>query len=161
MKYDNELKAAVAAVRAAADVCRKVQVNLVTAESMQKKDKSPVTVADFASQAIVCRMLKDALPDIPLVGEEDSGELRADTDEALTLRAAIAHHSGLSVDRALDAIDHGDFDPTSGSAKRYWTLDPIDGTKGFLRGEQYAVALALIENGKVVLGVPGLPEPRP
>ena len=157
MDYQNELKAAVAAVRAAADVCRKVQVNLVTAESMQKKDKSPVTVADFASQAIVCRMLKDALPDIPLVGEEDSGELRADTDEALTLRAAIAHHSGLSVDRALDAIDHGDFDPTSGSAKRYWTLDPIDGTKGFLRGEQYAVALALIEDGKVVLGVLGCP----
>ena len=157
MNYDNELQAAVAAVRAAADVCRKVQVNLVTAESMQKKDKSPVTVADFASQAIVCRMLKDALPDIPLVGEEDSGELRADTDEALTLRAAIAHHSGLSVDRALDAIDHGDFDPTPGSAKRYWTLDPIDGTKGFLRGEQYAVALALIEDGQVVLGVLGCP----
>jgi len=40
---------------------------------------------------------------------------------------------------------------------RYWTLDPIDGTKGFLRGEQYAVALGLIENGRVVLGVLGCP----
>jgi hypothetical protein len=31
-------------------------------------------------------------------------------------------------------------------------LDPIDGTKGFLRGGQYAVGLALIEDGKPVLG---------
>jgi 3'(2'), 5'-bisphosphate nucleotidase len=40
---------------------------------------------------------------------------------------------------------------------RYWTLDPIDGTKGFLRGEQYAVALALIEGGEVVAGLLGCP----
>ncbi len=165
MAYEHQLRAAVAAVRAAADVCRKVQINLVTGEAMQKRDKSPVTVADFASQAIVCRMLRDTFPDVPVVGEEDSGELRADTDEALTLRAAIAHHSGLSVDRALDAIDRGGFDPSSGSTSgasgasggTYWTLDPIDGTKGFLRGEQYAVALALIEGGEVVLGVLGCP----
>jgi 3'(2'), 5'-bisphosphate nucleotidase len=36
-------------------------------------------------------------------------------------------------------------------------LDPIDGTKGFLRGNQYAVALALIENGQVQIGVLGCP----
>ena len=38
-----------------------------------------------------------------------------------------------------------------------WTLDPIDGTKGFLRGEQYAVCLALIVDAKVELGVIGCP----
>ena len=38
-----------------------------------------------------------------------------------------------------------------------WTLDPIDGTKGFLRGEQYAVCLALIVDAKVQLGVIGCP----
>ena len=40
---------------------------------------------------------------------------------------------------------------------RFWTLDPIDGTKGFLRGEQYAVALALIENGEVVVAALACP----
>jgi len=50
----------------------------------------------------------------------------------------------------LDAIDRGMYE--GGPTGRHWTLDPIDGTKGFLRNEQYAVALALIENGKVVLG---------
>ncbi len=44
-----------------------------------------------------------------------------------------------------------------GTSDRYWTLDPIDGTKGFLRGDQYAIALALIDRGEVVLGVLGCP----
>lgn len=38
-----------------------------------------------------------------------------------------------------------------------WALDPIDGTKGFLRGGQYAVCLALLEDGEPVLGVMGTP----
>ena len=38
-----------------------------------------------------------------------------------------------------------------------WTLDPIDGTKGFLRGEQYAVCLALLVDARVELGVIGCP----
>ena len=39
----------------------------------------------------------------------------------------------------------------------FWTLDPIDGTLGFLRGGQYAVCLALIVDGKVKVGVLGCP----
>jgi 3'(2'), 5'-bisphosphate nucleotidase len=54
----------------------------------------------------------------------------------------------------LGWIDRGGADAKEG---RYWTLDPIDGTKGFLRREQYAVALGLIEDGEVVLGVLGCP----
>ncbi len=175
--YESELQVAVAAVRAASKVCQAVQANLVTAATLEKKDKSPVTVADFASQAVVCGALKAAFPGVPVVGEEDSRELREDA--AAELRAKVALHAGMSEADALAAIDHGGFDPatpgsTPGSTPRstpgsttgnqplhsggtYWTLDPIDGTKGFLRGEQYAVALGLIENGKVVLGVLGCP----
>jgi len=156
MKYESELEVAVAAVRAASVVCQRVQANLVTAATLEKKDNSPVTVADFASQAVVCAALKSAFPGVPVVGEEDSKELREDA--AAELRAKVAEHAGLSEADALDAIDHGGFDPaTDGSPSSYWTLDPIDGTKGFLRGQQYAVALGLIENGKVVLGVLGCP----
>ncbi|KAH7835102.1 hypothetical protein Vadar_022897 [Vaccinium darrowii] len=46
---------------------------------------------------------------------------------------------------------------TGGPVGRFWVLDPIDGTLGFVRGDQYAVALALIEDGEVVLGVLGCP----
>ncbi len=38
-----------------------------------------------------------------------------------------------------------------------WTLDPVDGTKGFLRGGQYAVCLALIVDAQVELGIIGCP----
>jgi 3'(2'), 5'-bisphosphate nucleotidase len=153
-----DLRAAVGAVRAASRVCRAVQQRLVSAETLEKKDKSPVTVADFASQAIVCSHLEVALPDDPVVGEEDAQELREDAQSSL--RAAIAQHVSAEIAgdpgerQVLDWIDRGNADATT---PRYWTLDPIDGTKGFLRGEQYAVALGLIEDGEVVLGVLGCP----
>ena len=54
-----------------------------------------------------------------------------------------------------DAIDRGDFQ--GGARQRFWTLDPIDGTKGFLRKEQFAVCLALVEQGQVQLAVQGCP----
>ena len=47
---------------------------------------------------------------------------------------------------------------SSGGPKgTHWVLDPVDGTLGFVRGNQYAVALALIVDGRVVLGVLGCP----
>ena len=38
-----------------------------------------------------------------------------------------------------------------------WTLDPIDGTKGFLRGGQYAVCLAFIVDSEIQVGIIGCP----
>ena len=157
---NTELDVAIEAVRAASIVCRKVQSNLVSAETLQKKDKSPVTVADFASQAVICRYLEAAFPAVPVVGEEDSKELRGAGSG--TLRASIVDHVRMVVEDepneadVLAWIDRGGWTPDT-SADRYWTLDPIDGTKGFLRGEQYAIALGLIERGRVILGVLGCP----
>lgn len=157
-RYPTELAAAIDAVQAAAGICRKVQRQLVSEQTLQKKDKSPVTVADFASQAIVCAKLGAALPHDAIVGEEDAHELRDDAQTALRDMVVEQVRTGLrqavDVSQVLDWIDRGGA-PAQGG--RYWTLDPIDGTKGFLRGEQYAVALALIEDGKVVLGVLGCP----
>ncbi len=156
MPQSDELRVAVSAVRAASRVCVKVQRALVTAETLEKRDKSPVTVADYASQAVVCAVLGEAFAELPVVGEEAAAELREDANAAL--RASVAQHAGLSEGDALSAIDRGGFDPAQDrNVKRYWALDPIDGTKGFLRGEQYAVALALIEEGQVTLGVLGCP----
>jgi len=158
MSYENELKAAVRAVANACRLCMNVQSALVSAESMTKKDKSPVTVADFGAQAIICGELVNAFPDIPIAGEEDSAELRTPEGEALAaqvLEYVNAIAPGATPDGILRAIDSGNYG--GGASGRFWTLDPIDGTKGFLRGEQYAVALALIEDGEVVLGVLGCP----
>lgn len=156
--YDVELRSGLEAVRAAARVCRAVQQRLVTAEALEKKDKSPVTVADFASQAIVCQRLEAAFPEDLLVGEEGSAELRDGSQ--VPLRDAVVREVAAEVpgapgaDAVLDWIDRGAAD---GSSDRYWTLDPIDGTKGFLRGEQYAVALGLLEGSQVMVGFLGCP----
>ena len=54
----------------------------------------------------------------------------------------------------LAAIDVGRGAP---NAKAFFTLDPVDGTKGFLRRQQYAISLALIEGGVPTYGVVGCP----
>ena len=152
MNLEQHLEVAVSAVREASAVCRRVQADLVNAGTVSKDDKSPVTVADFAAQAVICARLGAAFADLPVVGEEGSEALRNDP----ALLATVAGHAGLGAPATLEAIDRGGWTP-DGSKPVYWTLDPIDGTKGFLRGEQYAVALGLIADGKVVLGVLGCP----
>jgi len=152
------LMTAISAVRKASVVCRAVQQQLIDADTLTKKDKSPVTVADFASQALVCKTLSDALPDDPVVGEEDAAELRQD-DQA-TIRASVLQQVESVWDNCIDEetiLSWIDLGGAAADTDRYWTLDPIDGTKGFLRKEQYAVALALIESGQVTLGVLGCP----
>ena len=156
--YETERRIAVETVRKASRLCRSVQEALTSEETLAKKDKSPVTVADFGAQAVIGLDLMKALPDDPLVGEEDSAELR--TDEGAHIRGQVVEHvhkirPDASEEQILAAIDHGSY--AGGPTGRHWTLAPIDGTKGFLRGDQYAVALALIENGEVVLGVLGCP----
>lgn len=61
----------------------------------------------------------------------------------------------LNTSEVLEAISR--CNSTGGPTGRFWVLDPVDGTLGFVRGDQYAVALALIEDGEPVLGVLGCP----
>jgi 3'(2'), 5'-bisphosphate nucleotidase len=159
MRYENELAVALAAVRQASAVCRSVQ-SKIAAAALEKKDRSPVTVADFASQAVVCRQLLESFPDDPVIGEEDSAQLKDSGNSQFMDRVqselAAAGIAG-SPDDICDWIDRGS---AKNYSPRFWTIDPIDGTKGFLRSEQYAVALALIVDGKIdvaLLGCPNLP----
>ena len=159
----NELAAAVTAVRAASMVCRGAQGRLLAGQTLTKGDQSPVTIADFAAQAVVCAELTESLGAIEMIGEEDSDDLRS-ADAAGLLDAVTGlvrswRDGAVSSGTVLDWISVGS---STGTTDRYWTLDPIDGTKGFLRGEQYAIALGLIEGGEVILGVLGCPNlPNP
>lgn len=158
MAYERERAAAVDAVIKASRLCRAVQDRLVAGTTLQKGDKSPVTVADYGAQAVVGHLLRLEFPSIPMVGEEDASALRDPANAELRQKVMDLTRSVLpdmSDDDVLGAIDHGTYG--GGPKGRHWCLDPIDGTKGFLRLEQYAVALALIEDGEVVLGVLGCP----
>lgn len=146
------------AVFLASAVCREVQSSLDELKAITKDDKSPVTVADFAAQAIVAKVLSEKLgSDVILVGEEDSKFLREDehtTHRQATLAAVQTVWEDATEDTMLDAIDIGAGDTHHAG---FWTLDPVDGTKGFLRNQQYAIALAYVERGTPVVGVMGCP----
>ncbi|NCJ08738.1 3'(2'),5'-bisphosphate nucleotidase [Synechococcales cyanobacterium C] len=155
MRYALEREVAIAAVQQAVLLCEQVRREVVPS-AIEKQDRSPVTIADFGAQALICRALADTFPQDPVVGEEDATELRQ--APMASMLNQVTHYVQAQVASAtpttvLDWIDHGNGTPSP----RFWTLDPIDGTKGFLRGDQYAIALALIENGEVNVGVLGCP----
>lgn len=63
----------------------------------------------------------------------------------------------LASERPDDGILGEEFG-TSGSASRRWILDPIDGTKNYVRGiPVYATQIALVENDRPVAGVVSAP----
>ena len=122
-------------------------------ESMSKLDQSPVTVADFASQAVVGRMLEDLFPGEVLVAEEDSTALKV-SEGAGTLRSVTEYVSKLfpqaTTDQVCAWIDKGMGDPEG----RFWVLDPIDGTKNFVSGSLlFGTLIALLHHGRPILGV--------
>ncbi len=160
--YDEQLKIGLDAVDKAMKISRKIQAELTASDKLDKSDKSPVTIADFTSQAVICSILNNSFPDIPIVGEEDSKDLKKPENNILlkNIEKFLKKEPGLYDNLYKDIFESIDLGNGSPDNNLFWTLDPIDGTKGFLRGEQYAVALALIENGKVVLGISGCPNLR-
>jgi HAL2 family 3'(2'),5'-bisphosphate nucleotidase len=155
-KYDQELATALQAVREAARVCRHVQA-AIGPGVMEKQDRSPVTIADFASQAVICRTLDATFSNDPIIGEEDSAELSQSKNEPLVDRIAdVLQHFETGIERPdiFRWIDRGS---SQSAADRFWTLDPIDGTKGFLRGGQYAISLAMLVESRIEVAVVGCP----
>jgi 3'(2'), 5'-bisphosphate nucleotidase len=94
------------------------------AAAVLKTDGSPVTAADHAAEEIILRALARLTPEIPVVAEE-----------------AMANGHG-----------HGHGPEMVGS--RFWLVDPLDGTREFLSGNgEFTVNIALIEDGRPILGV--------
>jgi len=151
------LPLALAAVREASEVCEQISNDFRRdGDHHQKDDDSPVTIADYCSQALILHRLHAAAPEIGVVAEEQGGELRQRPDMcARVFSFAKCGLPGFSAGDLPGLLDLGNH--SGGPGGRFWALDPIDGTKGYLRGGQYAVALALIEDGIPVLGVLGCP----
>lgn len=179
--YQQELEAALRVVDAASSAALALQDTIVDQQAaVSKADKdgtgfgvSPVTVADFTVQAVILDVLRFQFPNDRFIAEESSAQLleagESTTAEVVRqfakwrradpLPALAAASSDADRTRVCEALDLG----TSGCADgwsatgRTWVLDPIDGTKGFLRGQQFCVALALLDQGSPVLGVLGCP----
>ncbi|XP_054811169.1 PAP-specific phosphatase HAL2-like [Prosopis cineraria] len=174
-KYAKELEVAVRVVHVACALCERVQERLLSASDdhvISKDDDSPVTVADLSVQATISWFLSEIFgsKNVSIVAEEDTEIISKDASAGLlaavvgTVNESLASapkyglqspETALGTTEVLEAIRR--CNSTGGPSGRHWVLDPVDGTIGFVCGGQYAVALALIEDGKVVLGVLGCP----
>ena len=99
-----------------------------------------ITLARFGAQDLVV----DSKPDLTPVTDAD----RAVED---MIRSQLAHT------RSRDSVV-GEERGTSGHASRQWIIDPIDGTKNFVRGVPvWATLIGLVEDGEVVVGLVSAP----
>jgi 3'(2'), 5'-bisphosphate nucleotidase len=175
--YASELALAFRAVHAASLLTKSVLRSLknnVSAET--KADDSPVTIADFAAQAIIITAIHAVYPDDSFVGEESAEALRQNDALAervweLVQRAAEAQLSQFgdarhspsafptTKEEMLRAIDLGAATEQTRRG-RVWVMDPIDGTLSFMTNKQYAVCLCLLVDGVQQVGVIACPNLR-
>ncbi|MBO0841042.1 MAG: histidinol-phosphatase, partial [Sciscionella sp.] len=98
----------------------------------RKPDRTPVTDADLAVEDTIRELLGDARPADRVAGEERGG--------------------------LIDDADDADSNAAKSNADRCWLLDPIDGTKNFLRGvDVWATLIALLVDGVPAVGVISAP----
>lgn len=154
-----DLKPIKAAARQAAQLTRRVQA-LHLLGPAHKDGREPVTLADYGSQAILCRALKAAYPGDSIIAEESAEQFL--TLVAPEARARIVALVGEVLGEHVTQgdlvrwLDHGH----AQASERVWAVDPIDGTLGFLAGRRYSVAIGAVEGGLPVAGVlacPGYP----
>ena len=141
--FSSEVEIGLRAVRKACVITQKLQREIESIETVTKSDSSPVTVADFASQAVILQHLKNHFPNDIFLAEESSSNAEATTMKLIakacegliededSLRECI--DLGQTYCHEAESIEKGTVPP------RFWCLDPIDGTKDFY--ERNSIAL--------------------
>jgi 3'(2'), 5'-bisphosphate nucleotidase len=169
--YSHELHIALLSVQRASLLTKRV-LHAVDKGALDKSDASPVTIADFGAQALLISAIHHNFPSDRFIGEEAADALRA--DDALCERVwKLVESTHLDDEESegllgavrskremLDLIDLGGPGKSAGAdgkGERLWILDPVDGTAAFMKGQQYAVCLALAEGGEQKIGVLGCP----
>jgi 3'(2'), 5'-bisphosphate nucleotidase len=152
---DGPLSQVLRAVDQAAQLTRWIRQHDLVA--LTKHDRTPLTVADLAVQAVIVHALERSFPGDPLVAEEDASTL--ETDAGRSLAEPLLHFVKPFLP-GLGASELGRLLSRGGGPRgpRFWALDPVDGTEGFLRDNgHFVVALTLIEAGSPTLGILGCP----
>lgn len=159
--YERERMVAIEAARLAGQLCLAVRREMLGENpdeaQIEKAGKEPVTIADYGAQAIVLQRIAHHFPDDGTVAEERATEFDTLTNDSQ--KTKVVYHVGavlgntVSLDEIRGWLDFG----RQKHAHRIWAVDPIDGTKGFLRGNQFAVAVALLLDGQPIVGALACP----
>ena len=146
------------ALRQAAELCRLAQEHYLVANRKTSGGQSePVTIADYGSQAIICRALQRDYPADAVVAEESGAQFiqLVSAEQREQVRQLLSQTLGQPVgeDELLGWLDFG----SGVKARRAWVIDPIDGTKGFIARRHYAIACGLLLDGQVAEGMVAAP----
>lgn len=150
-----DLDPIIAAVQDAVTLCRTIQASGFKTNA--KGDDSPVTIADYGAQAIICRTIQQHFPDDAVIAEEGSA----------AFRELVSDDGQAQVSRLLGDILDADVTPADVAAwldygrdvpaPRTWVIDPIDGTIGYVNNRYYAVCVGVLQDKQPAQGVVGLP----
>lgn len=155
--FERELELISQAAVRSARLCMAVRDQMIAADAMEKAGREPVTIADYGSQAIILQIIAKNFPSDQVYAEERAAHFRrAVTEsqrEAVMSHVSRALENPVSIDAVSGWLDFG----RDKQSSRVWAVDPIDGTKGFLRGEQFAVAIALMVDGRPVVSALACP----
>ncbi|MFX0149082.1 MAG: inositol monophosphatase family protein [Candidatus Hodarchaeota archaeon] len=120
-------------------------------ESFQKDDNTPVTLADYASQLFIINELKEKFPKDQIIAEEKFNTyLNKNTQDAIR-----KCYESLGLDFIEDVKEILNYRGSLSS--RQWTIDPIDGTKGFQENLTYAVGIGFMLKSELCAAVIGVP----
>lgn len=166
-RFQKELDVACTAVQHCAVLTQRLQRETLSQEGqIQKSDFSPVTIGDFAAQALLTSATHGAFQQDRYLAEESADDLRSNAsllDQVWTLIESVAPAfketslaTPISKEEVLDLIDAGGKNEVSKDG-RLWVFDPIDGTATFLKGKQYAINCAFLVDGKEEIGIIGCP----
>lgn len=158
-KFESERIVARDAARMAGQLCLAVRSEMIGGQSrLEKAGKEPVTIADYGAQAVVLQHVSRYFPGAASLAEERASEFTRLVNEEQ--QGKIIRHVSSALGKPVTQDDIGqwlDFGHQAHSASHVWVVDPIDGTKGFLRGDQFAVAIALLVDGIPVVGALACP----
>ncbi|OPZ14987.1 MAG: 3'(2'),5'-bisphosphate nucleotidase CysQ [candidate division BRC1 bacterium ADurb.BinA364] len=118
----------------------------IEARAIVKQDSSPVTIADLLHQAQLQQMLAECFPADGLIAEEPRDLQEQTIAEAVAV--SRRHYPAPIRPLAVQRPQSGEF---------VWMFDPIDGTKGYLAGRHYAIALGLFRRGEPVFAAMAAP----
>jgi 3'(2'), 5'-bisphosphate nucleotidase len=104
----------------------------------KKRDQSPVTMADYASQIFIISRLKDTFPEDQIIAEEsESGNIDKKSTEQI--KQCFKKNNFRNIPDMEMILNY-----RGPSSNRQWTIDPIDGTKGYMEGLTYAIGIGLM-----------------
>jgi 3'(2'), 5'-bisphosphate nucleotidase len=109
--------------------------------SFQKEDDSPVTIADYASQIYIINKILEQFPEDQIIAEEEDNSFIDNKVKRLISSCYESLNIGenINIEKTLFVKDNK-------KTPRQWTVDPIDGTKGFQKGLSYAVGIGFMIN---------------